>query len=452
MNNNTANDNTALVQQAKAVLEGNWLGYATKPAPRLYPHQWSWDSAFIAIGYAHYNQARAEQELRSLFRGQWANGMLPHIVFNPTATDYAPGPEFWQIERSPHAPAMHTSGIVQPPVHATAAWRIYRNGRDQSSARALLQELFPKLHAWHAYLYRERDADGDGLVYIRHPWESGQDNSPIWDRVLAQIVLTPDAVPSYRRVDTSIVQSDDRPSNDEYDRYAYLVKLFRDHAYDEAAIRAACPFLVQDVLFNTLLVQANNDLAKIAAELGENPRPFVAWAQQTAAAMNAKLWVAEDDHQHATYFDYDLVAQAPIHAHVAAGFTPLFAGVPSDAQARQILATLNACGFCKLDAMCWAVPSYDKQEPGYSARRYWRGPIWLNVNWLLYHGLQRYGCNEYAARVKHTIIELPRLHGFYEYFDPDLGHGYGSPQFSWSAALLLDVLLSDTTTGKGTPQ
>ena len=264
-------DYAELIQQAKAVLAGNWLGYATKPAPRLYPHQWSWDSAFIAICYAHYDQMRAQQELRSLFTGQWANGMLPHIVFNPTASDYAPGPEFWQTDRSPHAPAIRTSGIVQPPVHATAAWHVYQDAQDKTNARAFLVELFPKLCAWHAYLYRERDRDGDGLVYIRHPWESGQDNSPIWDRVLEQIVLTPGAVPEYHRVDTSIVASEDRPSNDEYDRYAYLVKIFRDNDYDEARIRAACPFLVQDVMFNTLLVQANTDLGAIATELGEDP-------------------------------------------------------------------------------------------------------------------------------------------------------------------------------------
>lgn len=76
-------DYSQLIPQAKGVLEGNWMGHATKPAPQLYPHQWSWDSAFIAIGYAHFDQDRAEKELRSLFRGQWSNGLLPHIVFNP---------------------------------------------------------------------------------------------------------------------------------------------------------------------------------------------------------------------------------------------------------------------------------------------------------------------------------------------------------------------------------
>ncbi len=112
----------SLLERARAVLDANWMGHATKPAPGLYPHQRSWDAAFIAIGYAHYDQERAQQELRSLFAGQWNNGPLPHIVFSPDATAYFPGPEFWQTERSRHAPVERaTSGIVQPPNHATAA-------------------------------------------------------------------------------------------------------------------------------------------------------------------------------------------------------------------------------------------------------------------------------------------------------------------------------------------
>jgi hypothetical protein len=120
-----AKDYADLAQRAKEVLEGNWLGHATKPAPVLYPHQWSWDSAFIAIGYSHFNQSRAEKELRSLFEGQWQNGFVPHIVFNPKAKDYSPGPEFWQTDRSPYASRKpRTSGIIQPPVHATAVLHI----------------------------------------------------------------------------------------------------------------------------------------------------------------------------------------------------------------------------------------------------------------------------------------------------------------------------------------
>src|ERR671933_384140 len=264
-----------LLDAAKAVLARNWTGHFTKPAPHLYPHQWSWDSAFIALAYAHYDQARAEEELRALFAAQWTNGLLPHIAFNPTATGYFPGPEVWRTHGLPHAPAgRSTSGIVQPPVHATAA-----------------------LH-----VYRERDPRGEGLVAIRHPWESGQDNSPLWDSSLQRIAVRPEQLPAYRRVDTTLVDAADRPTQAEYDRYINLVTLFADQGYDEARIAAACPFLVQDVLFNTLLCQADRDLAEIARVLGEDSSPFEAQAQRTARAMNEKLW----DKARGIYIEWDL--------------------------------------------------------------------------------------------------------------------------------------------------
>jgi hypothetical protein len=113
------------VQQARMVLDFNWTGEYTMPGPRLYPHQRSWDSAFIAIGYSHYDQERATRELRHLFEAQWKSGLLPQIVFKPLFSEYFPGIEFWHAERSPDAPRdRKTSGVVQPPVHATAHNRL----------------------------------------------------------------------------------------------------------------------------------------------------------------------------------------------------------------------------------------------------------------------------------------------------------------------------------------
>ena len=66
MSNNLA----LLIRRAKMILDFNRVGSYTQPGPRLYPHQWSWDSAFIAIGYAHYDQRRATNELNHLFDSQ----------------------------------------------------------------------------------------------------------------------------------------------------------------------------------------------------------------------------------------------------------------------------------------------------------------------------------------------------------------------------------------------
>jgi mannosylglycerate hydrolase len=448
-------DNLALlIRRAKMILDFNRVGSYTQPGPRLYPHQWSWDSAFIAIGYAHYDQNRAINELNHLFDSQWKNGLLPQIVFNPDFSEYFPGVGFWHADRSPDAPLHHkTSGVVQPPIHATAVLHVYQHASDEAHARTFLESIFPHLAAWHEYLYRERDPGNEGLVYIRHPWESGMDNSPMWDEAMLRLHLRPDEIPSYRRADTHLVATEDRPANTAYDRFAWLVQFFAKRDYDEARIREDCPFLVQDVLFNTLLCQAGRDLAEIARVLGEDPSPFETRAEQTAHAINEKLW----DGERGIYLDFDLVTGEPIRVYVAAGFTPLYAGIPGEKQARQIVGTLGNSGFSLKPNgsapgvnACYPVPSYDRYGYGFSPVQYWRGPVWVNINWLLLRGLQRYGFDEQAEYLRQTTIDLVREGGFYEYFHPTKGNGHGSDFFSWTAALLLDILLDGTakTIGK----
>src|SRR3712207_274181 len=132
-------DEILLIKQAQMGLDFNWAGEYTKPGPRLYPHQWSWDSALVAIGYSHYDQGRAKRELRHLFESQWKNGLLPQIVFNSRFGEYFPGVGFWHAQRSPDAPRdRRTSGVVQPPIHATAALQIHHRAEDEEQALAFL--------------------------------------------------------------------------------------------------------------------------------------------------------------------------------------------------------------------------------------------------------------------------------------------------------------------------
>lgn len=443
----TSADRANLLARARAVLDANWKDGFTVPARRQYPHQWSWDSAFIAIGYARYDQGRAEQELRSLFDAQWADGRVPHIVFHNAdpAAPYFPGPDFWQIERSPRAPAgHHTSGIVQPPIHATAVLHIVRCAADHDRALAYAAEMFPRLCAWHDFLYRERDPHGEGLVTICHPWESGQDNSPLWDPILARMVLRPEQIPSYRRADTRAVDPAERPLDFDYDRYIFLVDFFRQRNYDEGRIYAdGCPFLVQDVLFNTLLCRAEQDMVELARLIAADPAPFAARVAATAAAINAKLW----DEGRDLYVDYDLAADGAIPVPALAGFSPLAAGIPDADRGKRMVAYLASPAFgLTLDAETgYPASTYDRTAPGYSPRRYWRGPAWIQMNWLIMHGLAAYGYADLAAQLRAAIIDLPQVGGFREYFDPETGAGYGAEAFSWTAALLIDVLNGEQT-------
>ncbi len=428
-------DDGELVDKARAVLEANWLGHATSPSRILYPHQWSWDAACVAIGYASWNQDRAETELRSLFSGQWRDGLLPHIVFTDGAR-YFPGPDFWQTERSPAAPKLpKTSGIVQPPIHGSAALQVYRLASDRERGAAFLEELLPKLAAWHAYLYRERARSDGGLVEIWHPWESGMDNSPLWDAALERMAFDADQLPEYQRVDVELADATERPSDGEYDRYVYLVDVFRGLSYDSSRIRDVVPFAIQPVLFNSLLVQSNRDLAEIARIVGADPAPFESWAESTAAALEETLW----DQEHAVYVDYDVREGAPVGARTAAGLAPLYAGVPTPARAAQMVEVMAGSRVAVGEAG-WAITSQAPRDPGFQPARYWRGPIWPILNWVLQRGLDRYGYPVLAADVRRALIELARSAGFREHYSPVTGRGQGGEEFAWTAALVLDLL------------
>src|ERR671933_305239 len=238
--------------QAVGVLRRNSLKSWTKPAPSLYPHQWSWDSAFIALGLAHLDDRRAAEELESLFSGQWATGKLPHIIFNPDAPpkSYFPDAERWNSRAlSEDAPAeRHTSGLCPPPVHAIAVLRIWeaaqgKDGRRIEIARAFLRDSYPRLLSWHLYLATARDPEGSGLVTIYHPWESGTDNSPRWDEALEAVEGGED-LPPYTRYDLEHVSDpSQRPTDEEYDRYLWLLELLKQERYEEAEIYEGHPFL-----------------------------------------------------------------------------------------------------------------------------------------------------------------------------------------------------------------
>ena len=417
-----------LVERATRVLDSNWLGHATRPGPHLYPHQWSWDSAFVAIGLAHIDPDRARIELSSLFRAQWRNGLLPQIVFNPEATtDYFPGADVWDTDRNPASPfEPRTSGIVQPPVHALAVLELHRRAPDAEWLRGLL----PGLRAWHDYLYRERDHDR--LVHIRHPWESGMDDSPAWDPALARIKLPRDSQPNYRRVDLTRVTEHERPTRADYDYYVHLVEVFKSADYDESKLRETCPFWVADPLFNAVLIASERALGELSAAAGDrDAAPPPERAQATAWAMEERLW----SEAAGCFVAWDARAHEQLPARVAGGLAPLIAGV---GDTDRLVEELEAPSFWPVDG--WhPVPTADALSPAFERRRYWRGPVWANLNWLIWRGLREAGRDDRAGALRERTLQLIDAAGLREYFDPTTGSGLGSEAFSWTAALAIDM-------------
>ncbi|MDQ2742700.1 MAG: glycoside hydrolase [Chloroflexota bacterium] len=430
-----SDDFSTLIDRARAVLKANDLGASTKPAPSLYPHQWNWDSCFIAIGISRYDTARAALELQSLLRGQWDNGLVPQIVFNPEGTGYFPGPEVWQSDRSPHAPRdVQTSGITQPPVLATAALKIWENASDQDLARRLLAELYPSILKYHRWLYTERDPDGSGLVVVVHPWESGLDNSPPYLDAGGRVTLT--YRPKYERLDLLHVAAKNRPTNKDYDLFVYLLEQMRAVNWDQRRYLEQAPLQVIDVLFNSILSRADADLAAIAEIVGEDPSEARAWRDRTVAAINGMLW----DDDAGTYFSYDRVAGKLLKDDTIAAFHTLYGGVAPADRAQRLIEQhlLNPEQY--LPSSSFNVPTTAINSPWFNPENYWLGPVWVNTNWMILHGLEDYGRADLAEQLRLTTLGLVQRAGFREYFNPLSGEGYGTDSFGWTAALSIDLM------------
>jgi hypothetical protein len=429
-----------LHEGARGVLDDNWIGASTLPSKTLYPHQWSWDSAFIAIGRSWADQARAQQELQTLFRAQWANGMVPHIVFNPAVGEdaYFPGPAFWQTStRSPHAPRdIETSGITQPPIHAHAALEIHRHATDPDGSLAFLRSIYPRLAAQHRYLMDARRSDGSSLPVMVHPWESGLDNSPAWDRALDELVIPPGGVPSYTRHDLDHGDPKDRPTQAAYDRFVYLAARYRDGGYDDSRLPEIAPYRIAGPLFDGILAWSHGALAEIATVIGVDPAPHLDDMRQTHDAILAELW--DEDTGRMSALDVQRGERSVEDTIVS--FAPLLdPALPGDVVA-SLVADLRSSSFHPDRPDGYIVPSFDLKAEGFDERRYWRGPVWINTNWLLAAGLRQHGETELADQIDASSLRLVARSGFHEYFDPLDGRGFGTDRFGWTAALTIDLV------------
>jgi hypothetical protein len=429
-----------LIEAAKAVLDGNWSGRSTLPSPTLYPHQWNWDTGFIAIGRSRYEQTRAETEMLGLFEAQWRTGMLPHIVFNPAvpAKAYFPGPDFWRSETSAAAPShVMTSGLTQPPVHAFAALDMHRRAADPEQSRNFLRRLYPGLVGLHRYFRDRRGIGPEGLTYVLHPWETGLDNSPAWDEAIERFMVMPGALPPYERRDLAHADPRDRPSNEAYDRFVYLALLYRDAGYDDDVVRAITPFLVEDPMFNAIWAWSAHSLAEIAGMVGEDGTEFREDGERIVRAIEAKLW----DEGHHRFFPFDLRDGRQMNHHSIVSFMPLIApGLDPDI-ARRTIEAMHEFARPRDFTVPFLLPSYDERDEDFDPRLYWRGPIWVNTNWLLYRGCLTVGEEGWARRFRRSVLGLVAANGFREYYDPSGTKGYGSNRFSWTAALFLDLAL-----------
>lgn len=429
------------IEDLKAVLNNNWRDGYTIPSARLYPFQWNWDAGFIALALGYINEDRAMKEIEFMFKSQWSNGMLPHIAFHKQNDNYFPGPEVWKTDQlAISSKLVSSTGITQPPVFGFILQRMHHRMQQNKNWRIFLEGIFPKMVAFHRYLYQHRDPNKEGLVYIQHNWESGTDNSPLWDAIFDSMDVSNARDVAHLRKDNKLVDASERPTNENYKRYIHLIDLFVACEYDDATIAETSPFLVQDVLFNAMLVKSNFGLIELGKFLNQDVSEIEHWNKKSIQAMNDKFW----DETTGFYYAFDLRSNKRIPIKVSSGFMPLFAGVCSQHQAEKLLDHLK--GSFRKNENWYLCASCAFDEPSFNPVKYWRGPVWINVNWMLYHGLKRYGFSDMAEHIKNDSMNLIEKYGSFEYFDPrpegeaQEKRGIGADLFSWSAALYLDFV------------
>ena len=413
------------LEEAKEILLGNRKnGYTLPTNNKLYPAQWNWDSAFIALGYSYFNLDYSITEIETLLDGQWDDGMVPHILFHEKDTSYFPNHTTWQCGKN-----IPSSGITQPPVLAIILKKIIENNQFNDDQNSRILKILIKIKKYHEWFIKFRDPNKTGLVSILHPWESGYDNSPIWDEPMNNILV--DKELNYQRRDLEVSNSDERPLKIDYDRYVTIRDKLRDVNYDPNKLYELSIFNVVDVGFNSLFLKANKDLVKLLKKFKLNYDELDLFISKSESEI-IKLYNYDSDE----FVSKDLNTNKDISIPSITNYFTLIADLKNDKLNKKIINNLKNHNLNEKYIFSTIKPDHQTFEE----KRYWRGPIWINCNWIIYQGIKNKDKN-YSITIKNETISLIENKGFHEYYSCNDGSVMGANNFSWSAALYLDLVM-----------
>jgi hypothetical protein len=188
---------------------------------------------------------------------------------------------------------------------------------------------------------------------------------------------------------------------------------------------------------NTYLYLQQEALGRIAGVLGlqDESRRWQERAEALAQRMVAELW----DPTAGLFWAKRL--GEPVRVRTPFNLFPLLTGRMSD----EINARL--IGHLRDEKQFWPrypVPTVAMDDPKYAPTQMWRGPTWVNVNYLLVEGLERCGYRKLAAELRQRTLDLTAHGGdLCEYYHPETGacSAGAAAVFGWSAALLIDMIL-----------
>jgi len=364
-------------------------------------------------------EKRALNEIASVLAAQWSNGMLPHIRYVPGQTGYSPDAGEWGISRKISGNQnFDTSGITQPPNIALALWQVYQNSKNRQLMIPFLEKFYPALRKFHEFLLTERDPEGEGLATVFHPWATGSDNTPCYDDSIMHarewLIANGFEQRITKRKDAVYVAAGQRPKQKDYEAYGRLLGFFLSKEYDQKKIYTECPFLVQDVLFNAIIKESLQSMAKICEVLGSYyagnrekasfySKDFVRnkmLASKVMKAIRNKLY----DRGTGLFYSFDVRAGQLIKVSTVHSLVPLFGKCASEDQAKELINHIkNEDEFSPREG--FMLPSVPLNSTHFDGQGYARGPIWPVRNWLVAKGLENYD-KGLAKKVRNQTLEL----------------------------------------------
>ena len=386
------------------------------PSPGRYPFQWYWDTCFHVFMLVRLGElAWAKRNFASLFVMQDEDGFVGHMIFWNQVLPVR-HTDILQARPSLRDLRPHMSALVQPPFGAQALLRIAEAGHDP----VYLGEMYAKVKRHHESLALERDFDGDGLLSIVSPFESGMDWKPSYDLVVGHDSRKTPRHLHFNKLYWRVMDVDLRN---------FLAR------YDLRRIRERHRFIVKDVGFNTAYAMDLRAMERLALMVGDDPKPYGERRKRLVASMLRLMY----DEDRKAFLDVHEPGSRRLPVLTSTIFFPLALEEVPDSVVRDVMAAHwdREDGF----RAPWGLPTVEIRDPSFYAGQtpfLWRGPTWSFVNWFMYRALKARGFAQQADSLRDSLSGLVERSGFREYYDPFTGSGYGAPDFTW-AGLLLDM-------------
>ncbi|MDX5348650.1 MAG: trehalase-like protein, partial [Hymenobacteraceae bacterium] len=377
------------------------------------PFQYFWDTCFHVYTLTALGEHdMAKKHLRSLFGKQEKSGFVGHIIYWKHTW---PGRIFDLFQLHPkswlklHKP--HMSALVQPPLVAQALQRIYQKTND----KAFLQEMLPKLKNYYKWLLQHRDFEGNGLLSIISPYESGMDWKASYDPVLKF------KGKGNVRLFWKVLKVD-------------MFNFFK--GYNLEKIYEADKFIVKDAAFNTIFAQNLEAMALLCKEVNDADEAFFRQNSEKCAKSILELMYDADDE---AFYDLAGKENRKLKVKTPTIFFPVVLKNIPDEICKKVLHRhlLNPKEF----QTKFPIPSLAIDEPAFNPTEsiyIWRGPTWIMFNWFLHRFMLEKNYPEEAERLLNSFRKLIEKSGFREYYNPFTGQGYGAKDFTWSG-LVLDM-------------